>query len=72
MSEKKSCGSCGRPIEGTPLEVPTTSNDVASYFHASPSECANARPASRIFAGNVDKRKRQAEFQRDTMGWKYE
>ena len=72
MSENKSCGSCGRPIEGTPLEVPTLGNDVNSYFHASPSECSGARKVSGAKIGMVDSRKRQAEFQRDAMGWKYE
>ena len=72
MSDKKNCASCGRPIEGTPLVVPTANNDVNNQFHASPSECSGARKVSGAKIGMINSRKRQAEFQRDAMGWKYE
>lgn len=72
MSDKKNCASCGRPIEGTPLVVPTANNDVNNQFHASPSECANAGEVSAPRVGQVSKRNRQKEFHRDMMGWKYE
>ena len=71
MSDKK-CASCGRGIEGNPLEVPTANNDVNNFFHTSPSDCANAGKASTPRVGQVHRRKRQQEFQRDAMGWKYE
>ena len=72
MSEKKACASCGRNIKGTPLVVPTATNDVSNHFHASPSECAAAGEVSAPRVGQVDRRKRQKEFHRDMMGWKYE